>query len=149
MSLCIPSSSQSPDHDPHRTIYYLRYPLGRFASLKHRHHPRAMQELCGEAGVNSVTLCHPLSYGLHIAPLEGERRNPRKRYRCLPRACAGRCHDVRPAERVFSVTSALCGHPHRCAAISGTVVPSLALWDHRTTGHCRACYCVTPCPPSA
>jgi hypothetical protein len=36
VSLCIPSSSQSPDHDPHRTIYYLAYPLGRFAGLKHR-----------------------------------------------------------------------------------------------------------------
>jgi hypothetical protein len=36
VSLCIPSSSRSPDHDPHRTIYYLRYPLGRFAGLKHR-----------------------------------------------------------------------------------------------------------------
>jgi hypothetical protein len=36
VSLHIPSSSRSPDHDPHRTIYYLGYPLGRFASLKHR-----------------------------------------------------------------------------------------------------------------
>jgi hypothetical protein len=36
VSLCIPSSSRSPDHDPHRTIYYLGYPLGRFASLKHQ-----------------------------------------------------------------------------------------------------------------
>jgi hypothetical protein len=36
MSLCIPSSSRSPDHDPHCTIYYLGYPLGRFAGLKHR-----------------------------------------------------------------------------------------------------------------
>jgi hypothetical protein len=34
--LCIPSSSRSPNHDPHRTIYYLGYPLGRFAGLKHR-----------------------------------------------------------------------------------------------------------------
>jgi hypothetical protein len=34
--LCIPSSSRSPDQDPHRTIYYLGYPLGRFAGLKHR-----------------------------------------------------------------------------------------------------------------
>jgi hypothetical protein len=24
------------DHDPHRTIYYLGYPLGRFVGLKHR-----------------------------------------------------------------------------------------------------------------
>jgi hypothetical protein len=37
VSLRIPSSSRSPDHDPHRTIYYLGYPLGRFAGLKHRH----------------------------------------------------------------------------------------------------------------
>jgi hypothetical protein len=36
VSLCIPSSSRSPDHDPHRTIYYLGNPLGRFAGLKHR-----------------------------------------------------------------------------------------------------------------
>jgi hypothetical protein len=35
----IPSSSRSPDHDPHRTIYYLGYPLGRFAGLKHRQSP--------------------------------------------------------------------------------------------------------------
>jgi hypothetical protein len=34
--LRIPSSSWSPDHDPHRTIYYLRYPIDRFAGLKHR-----------------------------------------------------------------------------------------------------------------
>jgi hypothetical protein len=36
VSLRIPSSSRSPDHDPHRTIYYLGYPLGGFACLKHR-----------------------------------------------------------------------------------------------------------------
>jgi hypothetical protein len=36
VSLCIPSSSRSPDHDLHRTIYYLGYPLGRIAGLKHR-----------------------------------------------------------------------------------------------------------------
>jgi hypothetical protein len=36
VSLRIPSSSRSPDHDPHRTIYYLGNPLGRFAGLKHR-----------------------------------------------------------------------------------------------------------------
>jgi hypothetical protein len=36
VSLRIPSSSRSPDHDPHCTIYYLGYPLGRFAGLKHR-----------------------------------------------------------------------------------------------------------------
>jgi hypothetical protein len=34
--LRVPSSSRSPDHDPHRIIYYLGYPLGSFAGLKHR-----------------------------------------------------------------------------------------------------------------
>jgi hypothetical protein len=42
VSLRIPSSSRSPDHDPHRTIYYLGYPLGRFAGLKHRHQGRLL-----------------------------------------------------------------------------------------------------------
>jgi hypothetical protein len=36
VSLRIPSSSRSPGHDLHRTIYYLGYPLGRFAGLNHR-----------------------------------------------------------------------------------------------------------------
>jgi hypothetical protein len=36
VSLRIPSSSRSPNHDPYRTIYYLGYPRGRFAGLKHR-----------------------------------------------------------------------------------------------------------------
>jgi hypothetical protein len=36
VSLRIPSSSRSPDHDPHRTIYYLGYLHGRFVGLKHR-----------------------------------------------------------------------------------------------------------------
>jgi hypothetical protein len=35
VSLRIPSSSQSPDHDLHRTIYYLGCPLGRFSGVKH------------------------------------------------------------------------------------------------------------------
>jgi hypothetical protein len=47
MSLHIPSSSRSPDHDPQRTIYYLGYPLGRFAGLKRRH-----QSLVRIRGVN-------------------------------------------------------------------------------------------------
>jgi hypothetical protein len=87
-----------------------------------------VRELCGKAGVNSVTLCRPLSYGPHVAPLEGGRRNPQKRYGCLPCARAGRCRDVRPAGCVFSVTSApvrpsppLCRHPGHCSAIPGTV----------------------------
>jgi hypothetical protein len=44
VSLRIPSSSRSLDHDPHRTIYYLGYPLGRFAGLKHRQLARRVGE---------------------------------------------------------------------------------------------------------
>jgi hypothetical protein len=44
VSLRIPSSSRSTDHDPHCTIYYLGYPLGRFAGLKH-------QQLARQVGV--------------------------------------------------------------------------------------------------
>jgi hypothetical protein len=36
VSLRIPSSSRSPDHDSHRTTNYLGHPVGRFAGLKHR-----------------------------------------------------------------------------------------------------------------
>jgi hypothetical protein len=47
--LRIPSSSRSPDHDPHRTIYYLGYPLGRFAALKHRQGPSPTRRPCPAA----------------------------------------------------------------------------------------------------
>jgi hypothetical protein len=81
----------------------------------------------GKASVNSVTLCHPLPYDPHVVPLEGGRQNTLKRYRRLPRARIGQRRDIRPVERVSSVTSALCGPPRRCAAIPGTAAPSLAL----------------------
>jgi hypothetical protein len=75
-----------------------------------------------------VTLCHPLLYGLHVAPLERGRRNPRKRYGRQPRTHAGRHRDVRLVERVFSVTSGpvrpsppLCHHPGHCSTIPGAV----------------------------
>jgi hypothetical protein len=105
-------------------------------------HHSTVRELCGKAGVNSVTLCHLLSYDLHVAPLEGGRRNPRKRYGCLPRARAGRCRDIKPAGHVFSVTSApvrpsppLCRHPGHCSAIPGTV----GLRDGETSPHPLLC----------
>jgi hypothetical protein len=87
-----------------------------------------VQELCGKAGVNSVTLCRPLPYSLHVAPVERGRRNPRNRYRRLPYACAGQCCDIRPVERVSSVTfgpvqpsPSLCYHPGHCSTIPGAV----------------------------
>jgi hypothetical protein len=87
-----------------------------------------VRELCGKAGVNSVTLCLPLPYGLHVAPLKRGWRNPRKRYRCLPRTRAGQHRDIRPVERGSSVTSGpvrpsppLCHHPGHCSTIPDTV----------------------------
>jgi hypothetical protein len=84
--------------------------------------------LCGKAGVNSVTLCRPLSYGLHVAPLERGRWNPRKRYGRQPRTGAGRRRDVGPVEHVSSFTSGpvqpsppLCHHPGHCSTIPGVV----------------------------
>jgi hypothetical protein len=87
-----------------------------------------VRELCGKVGVNSTTLCLPLPHRLHVAPLERGRWNPRKGYDHLTRARPGRCRDIRPAERVSSVTSnlvrpspPLCRHPRHYSIIPGTV----------------------------
>jgi hypothetical protein len=84
--------------------------------------------LCGKAGVDSVTLCRPLPYGLHVAPLERGRWNPRKRYGCIHRARAGQRRDIRPVARVSSITSGpvrpsplLCHHPGHCSTIPDAV----------------------------
>jgi hypothetical protein len=69
VSLRIPSSSRSLNHDPHRTIYYLRYPLGRFVGLKHRQLPLDFSSVgrtssrC--ASGHCVSQCDYSSYGLH------------------------------------------------------------------------------------
>jgi hypothetical protein len=83
--------------------------------------PGTVWELCGKASVNSVTLCRPLLYGLHDAPLERGRRNPQKRYGRQPCTRAGRCRDVGPVERVSSITF-------------GPVQPSPPMYHH--LGHC-------------
>jgi hypothetical protein len=84
--------------------------------------------LCGKASVNSVTLCRPLPYDPHVIPLERGRRNPRKRYGRLPRARAGQHRDIRPVERVSSVSFGpvrpsplLCHHPRHYSTIPGAV----------------------------
>jgi hypothetical protein len=90
--------------------------------------PGTVRDLCGKAGVNSVTLCRPLPYGLHVAPLERGRRNPRKGYGRQPLTRAGRHRDAGPVERVSSVTSGpvrpsppLCHHPGHCSTIPDVV----------------------------
>jgi hypothetical protein len=87
-----------------------------------------MRELCGKAGVNSVTLCHPLLYSLHVAPLERGRQNPRERYGRQPCTRAGWRRDVGLVERDPSFTSGpvrpsppLCHYPRHCSAILGDV----------------------------
>jgi hypothetical protein len=40
--------------------------------------------------------------------------------------------------------SALCGHPHRCAAIPSTAMPSPSLWEPGTTRHRHPRHCTPP-----
>jgi hypothetical protein len=100
-----------------------------------------------------MALCRPLPYDLHVAPLERGQRNPRKRYGCLPRACAGQRHDIRPVERVSSVTSGsvrpsppLCHHPGPCSTILGVVE---ARDDKTSHAHCCASYDIPSAEPSS
>jgi hypothetical protein len=99
--------------------------------------------LCGKAGVNSMTPCCLLPYGLHVAPLERGRWNPRKRYGRQPCTRAGRRRDDRPVERVYSVTYGpvqpspqLCHHPGHCSTIP-------TLWKPGTTRHHQARCCAS------
>jgi hypothetical protein len=46
-------------------------------------------------------------------------------------------------------SSALCGHPHRCAAISSTATPSPSLWEPGTTRHRHPRHCTPSGLPSA
>jgi hypothetical protein len=106
--------------------------------------PGTIGELCGKIGVNSMTLCCPLPYGLHAAPLERGWRNPQKEYGCLPRAHMGPHRDVGLAERVSSANSGLvrpsppfCSHLGHCSTIPGAVgarhnktSPSPSLYIH-------------------
>jgi hypothetical protein len=82
-------------------------------------------------------------------PLERGRWHPRKGYGYLLRPRLGRRRDVRPAERVSSITSdpvqpspPLCRHPGHCRAIP-------ALWGSRLTGHFHAYRCAAFGLPSA
>jgi hypothetical protein len=82
-----------------------------------------------------VTLCHPLPYSLHAAPLKRGRRNPRRGYGRLPRARTGRCRDVGPVERVSVIVGPvrpsppLCHHPEYC-----NIIPvAVGAWDNKTS----------------
>jgi hypothetical protein len=104
--------------------------------------PGSASELCRKAGVNYVTLCRPLPYGPHAAPLERGWQNPRKRYGDLPRSHAGQRRDVGPVGRVSSVTPCpvrpsppLCHHPEHCNIIPGTV----GAQDDKTSPHPQLC----------
>jgi hypothetical protein len=72
VSLCIPSSSQSSDHDPHRTIYYLGYPLGRFAGLKHRQLARQVGVIITTGRIRRAFICkinlpqRDYAYAVHL-----------------------------------------------------------------------------------
>jgi hypothetical protein len=111
--------------------------------------PGAVRELCGKAGVNSTTLCLPLPYRLHVAPLERGRWNPRKGYDHLPRARPRRRRDVGPAEHVSSVTSGPVWPSRHYAPIPGAAASSPVLCEPGTTEHHHGCRCAASNPPSA
>jgi hypothetical protein len=70
-----PESKANPRHDGPLTPPGNHTPtLFRQPSL--RGHPCHCTGLCSKASVYSVTLCHPLPYGLRTAPLETGWRNP-------------------------------------------------------------------------
>jgi hypothetical protein len=80
-------------------------------------HCAAISGVVREGQCHSVTLCHPLPCLLHVAPLESGQRYPRKGYDHQLRARPGRRHDVRPAERISSITSATSGPVRPCPAL--------------------------------
>jgi hypothetical protein len=83
-----------------------------------RGHPWRCAGAVQEGRCHSMTLCRPLSYFLHIAPLERGWWHPRKGYNHLPRTRPGRHRDVRLAGHIFPVTvppsQALKRHPQHC-----------------------------------
>jgi hypothetical protein len=91
--------------------------------------PGTAGELCGEASVNSVTLCRPLPYDLHAAPRERGRRNPRKEYGRLPRARTRLATTSTPEARFVRTTInsvSLYTIPlHVALALCGTIVNRL------------------------
>jgi hypothetical protein len=93
----------------------------------------------GEGRCHSMTLCRLLPYLLHIVPLERGRWYPRKRYGHQLHTRPGRRHNVRPAGRVFSITSGparpsppLCRHPRHCRVIPNTVETQVDRTSSRT-----------------
>jgi hypothetical protein len=87
-----------------------------------------------KAGVNSVTLCRPLPYGLHAAPLERGQRNPRKGYGRLYRTRTGRRRDVGLVERVPSTNSSPVrpsSLPYRHPKHYSTILGAVGSWDDK------------------
>jgi hypothetical protein len=152
VSLRIPSSFRSPDHDPHRTIYYLGYPLGRFAGVKHR-------QLAHQVGViittgrirrtlvNKINLLVDSPRSIEASRLalvkavsiflrrtsgcfDTSRSSPRARRRLLhlrrTSECLGMSHG---SSRGSSCRSSLTNPP--CAGSSSTTSPPLRVWVPR------------------
>jgi hypothetical protein len=91
-------------------------------------HPRRCVGAVWDGQCHSVTLCHPLPYLLHVAPLERGRRHPRKAYDHQLDASPGQRCDARMMEHISSVTSgpvrpssSLCCHPGYCRTAPNAV----------------------------
>jgi hypothetical protein len=83
--------------------------------------------LCDEAGVSSVTLCHPLLYGKRTAPSKGAGRTLEP----SSRDSAGSDHDVRPAGAPSPSLSVLCGHSRPCSTTPRTAATTPTLLSTR------------------
>jgi hypothetical protein len=99
-----PRSKANPYRAGHLT------PLGNrisalFAQPALCSHTRRCAGVVWEGRCHSVTLCRLLPYPLHVAPLERGRRHPRKGYDHLLHTHLGQHRDIRPVERVPSITS--------------------------------------------
>jgi hypothetical protein len=109
--------------------------------------------LCRKATVNSVTLCRPLLYGLHSAPLERGRRNPRRSTGVNPTPARDGAVKSDQWSASPPSSSALCGHPRHFTTIPGTTAPSPTLWEPGTMrhhqGHCCAPYGLLSAKPSS
>jgi hypothetical protein len=99
----------------------------RYSTNPHNH-PRRCASAVRNGRCHSITLCRPLTYLLHIAPLERGWRYPRKAYDHQLGAGPGQHRDTRMMEHVSSVTIGpvrpsppLCCHPGYCRAIPNTV----------------------------
>jgi hypothetical protein len=108
-----------------------------------------VRELCGKAGVNSMALCCPLPYGLHIAPSKKDSGTLERGTDAYPTPALDNAMTLDQKSVSPPSPPALCGHPRHCVTIPGTAAPSPTLWEPGTTRHRHDRRCASTGLPSA